>query len=741
MLEVVNFINLAIAQSTTIAILACMGVLILVSFFLLVASIRQKPTCKVEAQNETQSQTEIEEKAVEEVSSTAVADKIEEPEIEEVAEVKIEETTIAQEKEEVKVEEKPLTENELKYKQFMEDNNLHMLRQLERTFENKLKQSDKLLKANYSELKNELLSYKKVKCKMSNSGETFKLGRNKLAKVTINGKNLKLHLALAPNDYDVARFPHKDLSEKKAYEEIPFEIKVKSPLSLRRAKTLIADVMAKFNVIKLENAEVIDYAVLFPYEADAELKSNNPTFLPNQINDNMFEDDSVVYLKRNFTNKLKQSDEELKQRYSELLNEFLSYKKVKSRVSNSATLVTFGRKKLAKFSLVGKTLRLYLALDPTKYDVKKFPHNDVSEKSAYKDIPFLVKVKSDLAVKRCKNLIADIMAENETIKLENFEAVDYVAMYPYEQDAVLMANKREHLRDTLGLMLPYQEEEQEETEEEMQKTFAKKVLEATGVEHTCYNRIKQTLLMQDNVTYTIEKTREDFYQEGELKASLIVYGKTLRIYMAIEPKKVSQFTLPHHNVAGEAGFENLPTMCRIRSEVKAKRICKTLEKIFGKKTNDLLFIKRINYLPELEEYLLELERQRIRESLEKNKSDVVYYVDLYQGKYDFADEDLWLFRNEEKDEEDYAVFRKAFVNIDTLNNNFSAGDTVDLSTLKAKGLIRNDVNYVKILARGKIEKALNVKAQEFTNDAIKMILFAGGSITVILEEGELNFIN
>lgn len=73
--------------------------------------------------------------------------------------------------------------------------------------------------------------------------------------------------------------------------------------------------------------------------------------------------------------------------------------------------------------------------------------------------------------------------------------------------------------------------------------------------------------------------------------------------------------------------------------------------------------------------------------------------------------------------------RKAVVNIDTISANFNDGDTVDLDALKEKKLVARNETAVKILARGRLNKQLNVVANDFSADAVKMICLMGGTAT------------
>ena len=71
------------------------------------------------------------------------------------------------------------------------------------------------------------------------------------------------------------------------------------------------------------------------------------------------------------------------------------------------------------------------------------------------------------------------------------------------------------------------------------------------------------------------------------------------------------------------------------------------------------------------------------------------------------------------------------VNIGEINKCFEAGDVVTLADLKAKGLVEKKAGRVKILADGTLEKALTIKADSFSIQAIKMIELTGGTPIVL----------
>ena len=69
---------------------------------------------------------------------------------------------------------------------------------------------------------------------------------------------------------------------------------------------------------------------------------------------------------------------------------------------------------------------------------------------------------------------------------------------------------------------------------------------------------------------------------------------------------------------------------------------------------------------------------------------------------------------------------KNIVNVDTLSENFNSGDRVDVNALKNKSLVPYDTAYIKVLARGEIDKPLSVFANDFSLSAVKMIALTGG---------------
>ena len=75
---------------------------------------------------------------------------------------------------------------------------------------------------------------------------------------------------------------------------------------------------------------------------------------------------------------------------------------------------------------------------------------------------------------------------------------------------------------------------------------------------------------------------------------------------------------------------------------------------------------------------------------------------------------------------------KRVINVDTISDNFSSGDTVDVNKLKEMSLVPYDTAYIKVLARGMIDKPLRVYANDFSLAAVKMIALTGGEAIKVI---------
>ena len=72
----------------------------------------------------------------------------------------------------------------------------------------------------------------------------------------------------------------------------------------------------------------------------------------------------------------------------------------------------------------------------------------------------------------------------------------------------------------------------------------------------------------------------------------------------------------------------------------------------------------------------------------------------------------------------------AVVNLETLNR-FEDGQEVTAAVLVEAGIVKNKKDGIKVLANGKLERKLTVKANKFSQAAKEAIEAAGGTVEVI----------
>lgn len=132
----------------------------------------------------------------------------------------------------------------------------------------------------------------------------------------------------------------------------------------------------------------------------------------------------VEVLDRSFSARLAQADDSLKANYNEIKNFALSYKNVSSRISWSYDSINRGRKKICKIVIKGKSLIVYLALNPYELP-EKYHHKSVNDVSKYAQTPTKLKVRSGRSVKYAKELIA-MIANNYELKQREVENNNYV---------------------------------------------------------------------------------------------------------------------------------------------------------------------------------------------------------------------------------------------------------------------------------------------------------------------------
>lgn len=246
-----------------IVVLVILGVVLIVFLRVIISSLSQIPA---QAPDEKPQETTAE-PALEQESEQQIAD-------EPVAEDNTETTEVAATQDEPTEDPVPDVVPTVAPEETDEDENAFITEKNERVRYDrscaaKLCQLKNQTKEWYSELKNELLSYEKVKARLSWRYETYRIGRTTLARFMVRGKTLCLLLAVNPANYADTKYTVEDVSNTASTADTPTLYRIKSAKRAKYAKELIMDVMRENRASV--NLRYIAKDYFMPYAGDMAL--------------------------------------------------------------------------------------------------------------------------------------------------------------------------------------------------------------------------------------------------------------------------------------------------------------------------------------------------------------------------------------------------------------------------------------------------------------------------------------
>lgn len=142
----------------------------------------------------------------------------------------------------------------------------------------------------------------------------------------------------------------------------------------------------------------------------------------------------VTILRRTFRSRLIQNLR-AQDLYTELKNLLLTFSAVKSRMTQSGENFRVSGQKIAKINISGKTLCLYLALDPEEYISGKYRFSNVSDKKVYAETPMKLRVTGSRSLKHAKELIEVLAHKNELTQSSSIY-YDYHCRYRTDEELI-----------------------------------------------------------------------------------------------------------------------------------------------------------------------------------------------------------------------------------------------------------------------------------------------------------------
>ena len=333
----------------------------------------------------------------------------------------------------------------------------------------RLSQANDVTRGYYAAVKGALLSYRRVNARISWNYETFTYGRRRCARIAVHGRTLLLFLALPPDAYDRDRYHFTDASDTAAYRDVPLRLPIRSARALKYALELIGEVMSRVGATLLPEGKRPTDGLLPPFRSLRELLADRlirplaGAALPEETEDGETpaEDNAPVAgaaadgapeetradgatvpddetapdagddgsaaeteteteteaapngrllpvrspYRYSFEARLSLGDETMRARYTALAGALTAYAGVRRRATWHYDAFYHGRGTCARIGVRGRTVSLYLALEPGDYPQSKYHFSDVSGVSLYHGTPMQLRVRSDRALRLACELI------------------------------------------------------------------------------------------------------------------------------------------------------------------------------------------------------------------------------------------------------------------------------------------------------------------------------------------------
>ena len=405
-------------------------------------------------------------------------------------------------------------------------------------FSTRIENAEESLAMAYKEIRHHALCYG-LKSRISRTADTFRLHNMTYLKIAQTGKSLKLHYALDVANYVDSPIPVIDDSKHSSYAEIPALFKVRSELSVRRAKKLIDDLAAKYGLI---------YNEIVEEEPEIEVEEQVVEEVASPVINNKLVINSGEFVP--FSIRIENAEESLANAYKEIRHHALCYG-LKSRISKSADTFRLHNITFVKIAQTGKSLKIHFALNINDYADSPIPVIDDSKHNSYKEIPLLLKVRSDLSVRRAIKLIDDLAAKNGFIYKEIveetpvFSEIEEISEEVKESEKLVIISKE---------FIP----------------FEKRVLNAEDSLRDAYNLIHDELV-NAGFKSRISNSGDTFKFHNEKVCKIALVGKSLKIHYALDPKDYIDSPIPVMDDSKRTSYVDIPLMFKVRSSLSVRR--------------------------------------------------------------------------------------------------------------------------------------------------------------------------
>ena len=264
------------------------------------------------------------------------------------------------------------------------------------------------------------------------------------------------------------------------------------------------------------------------------------------------------------------------------------------------------------------------------------------------------------------------------------------------------------------------------------KSFSAKLIQASDEAKNNYTILKNHVLAYKGLASRVSWRFDTINSEKGVVLKFVVRGKTLCVYYNLNADEVdSKYKVEK---VESKRFADVPCLYRIKNarrlEYAKELIDLLMRKLHVKKGKD----QHEDYYLPYEETEALVKKGLVKEINGSSEKSVGALEEEFLASIsaEEADEKMSDEVAESKIEENKTVVphlgKKGIINIDDLEANFESGDTITLEVLLEKKLVPSDVKRVKLLARGKLDKKFHVELQDYSLQAVKMVLLVGGSV-------------
>jgi hypothetical protein len=273
-----------------------------------------------------------------------------------------------------------------------------------------------------------------------------------------------------------------------------------------------------------------------------------------------------------------------------------------------------------------------------------------------------------------------------------------------------------------------------------QRSFMARLIQLNDEEKSFYSMLKNNIMSYSGTTSEVTWDFENIKTSRGTIARFCVRGSTLCLYMALDPNKYAgQKYQVEQTICRK--YECVPCLYRIKNAKRAQyatELIAELAQIFslpmGDEQNEIYHLPYDNTKSLVERGLIQetVTQENYVDYLKRRgqkEIDKLCLCEVHAGDAQHLLKDDWAIALiDDKREGKETSGKRAVVYLDRICEHYSRDETVDLNSLIKKGLVDRNVSAVKVLARGRLNKPLTVEANDFSIEAVKMILLVGGKV-------------